>query len=336
MGIRKGVTLIVGGGYHGKSTLLKALEVGVYDHVLGDGREYVVTDEATVKLRAEDGRSIQNVDVSFFINHLPNGKDTKVFSTEDASGSTSQAANVMEGMEAGTNCFLIDEDTSATNFMLRDDLMQRVIAREKEPITPYVERVRQIYEDFGISTVLVAGSSGAYFYVADAIIQMDSYVPKDITKEVKEICKDYDVGDLNFHLPYHKPEWNRIPTRRKKSESYGGYGSDYDRIKIKSMGRDAVSIGKCNVDMRYVEQIMDSEQLVALGYMMKYAMEKRVSGEKDLRRLVDDVYERIEESGLACLCGKKWAAMAMPRKQELFALMNRYREKSSFSLVTGS
>ena len=172
MGIRKGITLIVGGGYHGKSTLLKALELGVYDHIAGDGREYVITDASAVKIRAEDGRSIKKTDISMFINDLPNGKDTKGFYTEDASGSTSQAANVVESMEAGAKALLIDEDTSATNFMIRDELMQRVIHREMEPITPFIDRIRELYEGYGISTVIVAGSSGAYFHIADTIVQM--------------------------------------------------------------------------------------------------------------------------------------------------------------------
>ena len=157
MGIRKGITLVVGGGYHGKSTLLKALESGVYPHIAGDGREYVVTDDTAMKIRAEDGRSIRHTDISMFINDLPNGKDTYAFDTEDASGSTSQAANVIESMEAGTQVFLIDEDTSATNFMVRDELMQQVICRDMEPITPFIERVRDLYQEYGISTVMVAG-----------------------------------------------------------------------------------------------------------------------------------------------------------------------------------
>ena len=170
MGIRKGITLIVGGGYHGKSTLLKALELGVYNHIAGDGREYVITDDTAMKIRAEDGRSIRKTDISMFINDLPNGKDTVGFVTEDASGSTSQAANVIESIEAGTSLLLIDEDTSATNFMIRDELMQRVIHRDMEPITPFIDRIRELYEVYGISTVIVAGSSGAYFHIADSII----------------------------------------------------------------------------------------------------------------------------------------------------------------------
>ena len=173
MGIRRGITLIVGGGYHGKSTLLKALELGVYNHIAGDGREYVITDDTAVKVRAEDGRSIRDTDISLFINNLPNGKDTVHFTTEDASGSTSQAAGVVEAMEAGASLLLMDEDTSATNFMIRDELMQRVIHRDMEPITPFLDRIRELYDGYGISTILVAGSSGAYFHIADHIIQMD-------------------------------------------------------------------------------------------------------------------------------------------------------------------
>ena len=157
MAVPRGITLIVGGGYHGKSTLLEALQSGVYNHIAGDGREFVLADDTAVKLRAEDGRCIRNVDISLFINDLPNGKDTAAFSTENASGSTSQAAGVVEGMEAGCRLFLIDEDTSATNFMVRDEFMQQVISREKEPITPFLERARGLYEQAGASTILVAG-----------------------------------------------------------------------------------------------------------------------------------------------------------------------------------
>ena len=160
MGIPLGVTLIVGGGFHGKSTLLQALERGVYNHIAGDGREYVITDASAGKLRSEDSRSISNVDISLFIHDLPGKSDTTSFSTPDASGSTSQAANVIEGIESGTSLFLIDEDTSATNFMVRDELMQRVVADSEEPITPFISRVRDLYEKLGISSVLVAGSSG--------------------------------------------------------------------------------------------------------------------------------------------------------------------------------
>ena len=319
MGIRKGITLIVGGGYHGKSTLLKALELGVYDHIAGDGREYVITDNTAVKLRAEDGRSIQKTDISMFINDLPNGKDTVGFCTEDASGSTSQAANVVESIEAGTSLLLIDEDTSATNFMIRDELMQRVIHRDMEPITPFIERIQELYDDYGISTVIVAGSSGAYFHVADTIIQMDRYVPKDITAYAKKAAESYPAVS-GPESPAKKPDFQRCPRAGK------GFREN-DRIKMKTMGREAVMINKETIDLRYVEQITDSEQVTALGYCMRYAQKHIMDGRKDLRQIVDELERVMEKGTLAALCenSSSISCMAMPRRQEIFACFDRYR-----------
>ena len=319
MGIRKGITLIVGGGYHGKSTLLKALELGVYDHIAGDGREYVITDNTAVKLRAEDGRSIQKTDISMFINDLPNGKDTVGFCTEDASGSTSQAANVVESIEAGTSLLLIDEDTSATNFMIRDELMQRVIHRDMEPITPFIERIQELYDDYGISTVIVAGSSGAYFHVADTIIQMDRYVPKDITAYAKKAAESYPAVS-GPEAPAKKPDFQRCPRAGK------GFREN-DRIKMKTMGREAVMINKETIDLRYVEQITDSEQVTALGYCMRYAQKHIMDGRKDLRQIVDELERVMEKGTLAALCenSSSISCMAMPRRQEIFACFDRYR-----------
>ena len=234
MGIRRGVTLIVGGGYHGKSTLLKALEAGVYDHIAGDGREYVITDPTAVKIRAEDGRSIRRTDISLFINDLPNGRDTVHFSTEDASGSTSQAANVAEAMEAGASLLLMDEDTSATNFMVRDALMQRVIHRDMEPITPFLDRVRGLYDRFGVSTILVAGSSGAFFHPADTVLQMDRYVPfqTGVLKNSVHLASDYQRGLLVYNTPYARRQYYLHPQGQGVHDgrrgSYWGQRCDAD------------------------------------------------------------------------------------------------------------
>lgn len=319
MGIPKGITLIVGGGYHGKSTLLKALELGVYDHIAGDGREYVITDDTAMKIRAEDGRSIKKTDISMFINDLPNGKDTVGFCTEDASGSTSQAANVVESIEAGTSLFLIDEDTSATNFMIRDELMQRVIHRDMEPITPFIERIRELYEGYGISTVIVAGSSGAYFHIADTIIQMDRYVPKDITAYAKKEAESFPMIS-GPEAPAKRPDFTRCPRPGKAFR-------ENDRIKMKTMGREAVMINKETIDLRYVEQITDSEQVTALGYCMRYAQKHILDGRKNIRRIVDELEQVIERESLSALCenSANISCMAKPRRQEIFACFDRYR-----------
>ena len=319
MGMRKGITLIVGGGYHGKSTLLKALELGVYNHIAGDGREYVITDDTAVKIRAEDGRSIKDTDISMFINDLPNGKDTVSFATEDASGSTSQAANVIESMEAGTSLFLIDEDTSATNFMIRDELMQRVIHRDMEPITPFIDRIRELYDRYGISTVIVAGSSGAYFHVADNIIQMDRYIPKDITGYAKREAEGFPAI-RGVDEPAGEPDFSRCP---KASGAFKG-GS---RIKLKTMGREAVSIDRETIDLRYVEQIVDSEQVTALGHCVKYAQKNIFDGKTTLLQVVDQLEAVMEKQGMAAVCESRSsvANMARPRRQEIFACFDRYR-----------
>ena len=320
MGIPKGITLIVGGGYHGKSTLLKALELGVYDHIKGDGREFVITDPSAMKIRAEDGRSITNTDISMFINNLPNGKDTVSFCTEDASGSTSQAANVVEAMETGSSLFLIDEDTSATNFMIRDELMQRVVLRDQEPITPFIERVCELYERYGISSIIVAGSCGSYFHPADHIIQMDQYVPKDITAFAKNSAKGFPMVSL--------PEGQHPNPCFDRCFKAGNHLKKERKIKMKTLGKDAFSINKDTVDLRYVEQIADAEQTTALGYALLYAKLHLMDGKKDLCTVTDELIQIIEKKGLSAILDSKYVKsnLAMPRKQEIMAAMNRYRD----------
>lgn len=320
MGIPRGITLIVGGGYHGKSTLLKALELGVYNHVAGDGREYVITDDTAMKIRAEDGRSITGTDISMFIQGLPNGKDTGCFLTEDASGSTSQAANVVESMEAGARVLLIDEDTSATNFMIRDELMQRVIHRDKEPIIPFLERIEELYQRHGISTILVAGSSGAYFHAAHHIIQMDCYLPRDITAYAKHEAQNFPLHTSEIE-PACVPNYVRIP---KPSRELG-----YDeRVKLKTLGRDGVSINRETINLRYVEQLVDAEQLTALAYGLTYAYKHLVDGKKTLQQVIGELRTAMTQVGLERISegGTNVPFMAYPRVQELFACFNRYRK----------
>ena len=319
MGIPRGITLIVGGGYHGKSTLLKALELGVYNHIAGDGREYVITESDGVKIRAEDGRSIKKTDISMFINDLPNHKDTTAFYTEDASGSTSQAANVVEAMETGSRLLLIDEDTSATNFMVRDELMQRVIHRDMEPITPFLERVRELYDRWGVSTVLVAGSSGAYFHAADRVIQMDRYEPRDVTALAKREAAAFPLHTEGLE-PAAAPSFDRRP---RASRKFGDGG----RIKLKSLGRDGVSIDRETIDLRHVEQLADGEQTAALGECIVYAQRRLLDGKRNLRQVVDGLEAVLDRQGLEGLCQGRSGVpfLARPRRQEIFACFNRYR-----------
>ena len=319
MGIKKGITLFVGGGYHGKSTILQALEMGVYNHIAGDGREYVITDPSAWKLRAEDGRSISHTDISPFINHLPNKKDTVHFSTEDASGSTSQAANLMEAVESGSKLLLIDEDTSATNFMIRDELMQKVICREEEPITPFIERVRSMYDDLGVSSIIVAGSSGSFFQIADTIIQMKEYIPYDITERAGEAAASYPALKQQEHFP--ASDNMRAPKANQALKKD-------PRLKMKTMGTNEMLLAKDAIELRYLEQLIDPEQTNTLAYALKYLELNRMNGSRTVPQLLDDIEALTASKGLSALYDKEYvrSGLAMPRRQEIAACLNRYRK----------
>lgn len=315
MGIPKGITVIVGGGYHGKSTLLKALEQGVYNHIAGDGREYVVADATGMKIRAEDGRSILHTDISLFINHLPAGQDTVDFSSENASGSTSQAANLIEAMEAGAELLLLDEDTSATNFMIRDKVMAKLVSDEKEPITTLLRHIRGIYKTMGISFIIVVGSSGDYLSVADLVLQLDHYKVKDVTKEAKEICEQCQIAGQYAEKEVCMPEFSRKLKPVKHA-----------RRKLKSMGTDTVLIDRESIDVRYLEQLSESGQTTALAYMMGWILD-HVTKEEDIQEFIENMYKLIERKGMAAVIPANYSAghPVLPRKQELYACLNRYR-----------
>ena len=319
MGIPQGVTLIVGGGYHGKSTLLKALELGIYNHIPGDGRELVVTDPSAVKIRAEDGRRIQKVDISPFINNLPFGKETGSFSTEDASGSTSQAANTIEALEAGARVLLIDEDTSATNFMIRDHRMQELVAKDREPITPFIDKIRQLHRDRKVSTILVIGGSGDYFDVADSVICMVEYKPMDLTGKARAIAEKYKAerkpeggehfGQITERIPL---AGSFDPRRGKKA------------VKIAPKGLKTILFGVHPIDLSGIEQIVDTNQTRAIGEAINYAV-KFMDGKRTLAAVVNSVLGDIEANGLDVLSPRPVGDFAGFRRWELAAAINRLR-----------
>ncbi len=355
-GITKGVTLIVGGGYHGKSTLLNAIEHGVYNHVPGDGREYLVTDPSAVKIRAEDGRSIVRVNLSPFINHLPNGQSTTAFSSTNASGSTSQAANILEAIEAGSRTLLIDEDTSATNFMIRDRRMQALIAKDREPITPFVERVRQLADEHQVSTILVMGGSGDYFEVADQVLAMDEYQAQEVTEQAKEIAETYRNDRLSEatgafgQLTSRSPALNIAPMeedRPRGGRGRGGYGRgdrlNLDRVgpdrvnaaetnepeperrtKQKTRGLDAIVLDQEEIDLDAVEQLAESGQLKAIAAALVF-LKPHLSGKEPISQLLDRVERHLEAEGLEGLNDRPPVDFVMFRRQELAAALNRWR-----------
>ncbi len=320
MGVPAGVSLIVGGGFHGKSTLLDALQLGVYNHVPGDGREGVVTLPSACKVRAEDGRSVERVDISPFISNLPTGRDTRIFSTANASGSTSQAANIIEPLEAGCRLLLIDEDTSATNFMIRDERMQELVNKDREPITPFVDKVRQLREEREVSTVLVMGGSGDYFDVADTVIMMDAYRPRCVTARAREIAARRDIG--------------------RKHEGGGGFGTFTPRrldpasfdpsrgkreVKIDAPGRGTLVFGRSTIDLAAVEQLVDRAQTVTIGWAIHALSTRHFPAGVTLAEALGNLSRDLDEKGLDQLSPWRTGDLVRPRPLEIAAAINRLR-----------
>ncbi len=317
--IPEGVTLIVGGGYHGKSTLLEALDRGIYNHIPGDGRELVVTCPTAVKIRAEDGRQVTGVDIRPFIRDLPNRTDTGNFTTPSASGSTSQAANIMEALEMGADALLVDEDTSATNFMVRDMRMQLLVAADKEPITPFIDRVKQLYRQRGVSAVLVVGGSGDYFDVADNVIMMDHYRPRDVTSEAAEIAERFPTGragESQGGMPRRNrrhPDRDSIDARRK------------GRIRVKTRGLFTIQFGTETVDLSGVEQLVDYSQTRAIADALVYI--RRYFPDMCIYDGLDRLDQELDEKGLDVLSPFRGhpGDYARPRAIEVAAALNRLR-----------
>jgi predicted ABC-class ATPase len=322
MGITKGVTLIVGGGYHGKSTLLNALELGVYNHIPGDGRELVVSHPATVKIRAEDGRRIEKVDISSFITNLPFGRGTKDFSTEDASGSTSQAANIIEALEAGAGVLVMDEDTSATNFMIRDHRMQELVSKEQEPITPFIDKVQLLYSDHGVSTVLAIGGSGDYFDVADLVIRMVEYTPSDTTGEAKSIAQRYRAERKSEGGSRFGDITKRIPISGSFDPSKGRRD-----VRISSKGLHSIEFGTWRIDLGAVEQLVHLSQTRTIGDAIHYST-RYMDGKRTMCEVIEGVSRDIAENGLNVVGSRFAGDYAYFRGLELASAINRLRTLS--------
>lgn len=319
LGIPQGVTLIVGGGYHGKSTLLKSLELGIYNHVPGDGREFVITDTDAVKIRAEEGRPITHLDLSPFINHLPHQQSTRQFSTSNASGSTSQAANMIEALELAAKVLLIDEDTTATNLMIRDRRMQSLIAKDQEPITPFIDQIRPLYVDHGVSSILVMGGSGDYFEVADTVIAMSTYRPENVTEQAHAIAAQYPsdriceaghpIGTTPSRILKLNPaalEWKGRP------------------VKVKVHDLRHIILGKEAIDVSQVEQLVESGQLRAIAAAM-LQLHHQQPMDLNFATVVQEMLSKLATEGLSTLSSFPEGDFGSFRRFELAAALNRWR-----------
>ncbi|MFP4066882.1 MAG: ABC-ATPase domain-containing protein [Spirochaetota bacterium] len=319
LGIREGVNLIVGGGYHGKSTLLQAIQRGIYNHIPGDGRELVVADPTTFAIRAEDGRRVEKTCITPFISDLPGGRDTDAFSSDDASGSTSQAANIIEALEVGAGVLVIDEDTSATNFMIRDHRMQELVHDRDEPITPFIDKVRLIHRELGVSTILVLGGSGDYFDVADCVIAMREYRPQEVTEEARRIASRVPTERRSEGGAEFGRRIPRAPVSRSIDPSKGKRA-----VKLKAQGVSAIGFGTHTVDLSAIAQVVDPSQTRAISQALVH-LGNRADGSRTMAELVSEVERMLAERGPDAVSDRPQADLAEFRGLELAAALNRLR-----------
>ncbi|OLO76093.1 ABC-ATPase domain-containing protein [Actinomyces oris] len=317
--VEAGVNVIVGGGYHGKSTLLSAIERGVYPHVPGDGRELVATVLDAVKVRAADGRAVTGVDLTPFISHLPAGRDTASFTTRNASGSTSQAASIIEAVEAGATTLLLDEDTSATNLLIRDSRMRALVAAEREPITPLVDRITALFRRRGVSTVMVMGGSGDYLDVADRVLLMDAYHLRDVTEQARRVVAD-QPRPLTSLEDFAEPR-QRVPEPAPPRTRRGP-------VRTRAHGTSTLVLDREDIDISDVGGVTDPGQAEAIAYALRALLEQRFDGVSPLRECLDDLEALLDEEGLDALTDERErpAFLVRPRMVDVAAAVSRYRK----------
>ena len=318
--IPAGVTVIAGGGYHGKSTLLNAIARGIYPHIPGDGRELVATVPEAMAVRAADGRAVTGVDLRPFISHLPGrDADPAQFTTANASGSTSQAASIMESLELwgqpAQAALLLDEDTCATNLLIRDQRMRALVSSEREPITPLVDRIRALHRERGISTLIVMGGSGDYLDVADQVLIMDSYRLVDATAQARQVCASQprvDTSLPDFPLPAQRLPQSPEAKRRGPSRT-------------RALGTQRLVLDRHEVDVADVSGLVDEGQALAVAWALRALLERHFDGRTSLSQALAQVAKRLDDVGLDALGEAHPAFLVRPRLVDVGAAVNRLR-----------
>ena len=316
MGIPKGIVVITGGGYSGKSTLLDAIAAGIYNHVAGDGRELCITNTQSIKITAEDGRCINNVDISPFIKWIPN-KNPEDFSTTHASGSISQAANIMEAINMGVSLFLIDEDKTAANFMFKDPYMKEILAND--PIVPFFDRIRQLYRDMNISCILVIGSNSEYLYKADHVLLMDEYTIYDINDKIKKSFNE------NHDLLIPEIKWNKHKVLISNSLTNYPKESICERMDISEFG--FVIFGEETVDIRVFDHLSEA-QIHAIVFIMREISKINHETDIDLHVCIDKLLDDINIKGIDNIFSTFFAIdrwLEIPRKIDVLSVIYRMK-----------
>ena len=327
MGITKGITVITGGAFHGKSTLLQALTRAVYPHIPGDGREGIVIDESALRVGVEDGRSVRGTDLSLFVRDLPGGVSTKNFNTLSASGSTSEAANLLEAMEAGSRTFLIDEDSSAVNFLIRDIRVRKLLGDDREPLIPLTDRIREISAQ-GYSFILVAGACGDYLDLADNIVVMANYKAECAkTSSTASLASQQSMVAQRPFATYMQPLQKSVrPTSAVERQ-----------VKVKLAGDTLLQIGFLVSDTSRLNTLVDRQQRFGAGFLLLNLLQNAASNAElgdgkaagagdSVAATIQKLYEKIQNVGFRNLPQGMSREMSLPRVVDIACVAFRLRE----------
>lgn len=321
MGIPKGITVITGGAYHGKSTLLSALCKAVYPHIQGDGREWIVVDESAVRVGVEDGRSVRHTDISALVHELPGGKSTQDFSTASASGSTSEASNLLEALEFGAKTVLIDEDASAVNFLVRDARVRALVGDAREPLVPLIDRIKDFAEG-GISFIIVAGACGDYLEAADNVILMANYNAECATAKAKEICQGFTKRELAPFRYQAGQSRNFNAFIEELKASVKPTSSVERQVKVKCQGTN-MQIGFLTADLSGVA-FPDAASRLGAGLLLLNMLQS--AEDVPSLKMIEDRFEKIKNVGFRGIAQGLSKDAALPRTSEVAAALLRLRD----------
>ena len=337
MGIPKGISVITGGAFHGKSTLLQALTRSVYPHIPGDGREGIVIDETALRIGVEDGRSVRGTDLSMFVRDLPGGVSTKNFNTLSASGSTSEAANLLEAMEAGSRTFLIDEDSSAVNFLIRDVRVRKLLGDDREPLIPLTDRIKELAAA-GFSFILVAGACGDYLDLADNIIVMANY---------KAECAKFTPAPSMSSWRGEAPTESTEPAEVTHPRSFVTYMQPLQKsvrptsaverqVKVKLSGNTLLQIGFLVSDTSRLNTLVDKQQRFGAGFILLNLLQNAASNNdavpsngtmaQSVAGVAQKLCENIKNVGFRNLPQGMSREMSLPRPVDIACVAFRLRE----------
>ena len=341
MGISKGISVITGGAFHGKSTLLQALTRSVYPHIPGDGREGIVIDETALRIGVEDGRSVRGTDLSMFVRDLPGGVSTKNFNTLSASGSTSEAANLLEAMEAGSRTFLIDEDSSAVNFLIRDIRVRKLLGDDREPLIPLTDRIKELAAA-GFSFILVAGACGDYLDLADNIIVMANY-----KAECAKFSPAPSTSSWRGEAPTGSTEPAEVtqakvtePTEVTQPRSFVTYMQPLQKsvrptsaverqVKVKLSGDTLLQIGFLVSDTSRLNTLVDKQQRFGAGFILLNLLQNAASNNdaaQSVAGVAQKLCENIKNVGFRNLPQGMSREMSLPRPVDIAGVAFRLRE----------